>query len=126
MLYQIDLAGGSPEEIFPQFWVNQESEVDVRAFAERLVRGVTQERGTLDQLIGESSDRWKVERMAATDRNVLRLAVWEMLREPETPAPVAIDEAVEIARRFGNDASGAFVNGVLDAIRKRLGVAGSS
>lgn len=120
MLFQIDLAGGSPAEVFPEFWGAHEVEDDVRSFAERLVRGVIADRSRLDALLSGASERWRLERMAATDRNVLRIALWEFLHDPETPHAVVIDEAVEIARRFGNEESGAFVNGLLDGLRRRL------
>lgn len=120
MLFQIDLAGGRPDEIFEPFWEGQEIDADGRAFAERLVRGVTAERVRLDRTIAGSTENWRVERMAVVDRNVLRLAVWELLNEKDTPEAVVIDEAIEIAKRFGSERSGAFINGVLDAVRRRL------
>lgn len=119
MLYQIDLAGGRPEEVFPDFWGALELEDDARIFAERLVRGTIAQREALDDLITACSAHWRIERMPAVDRNVLRMATYEMLFEDDTPIAVAIDEAIEIARRFGGEQSVAFVNGVLDAIRLR-------
>lgn len=88
-----------------------------RAFAEELVKGVAAERATLDRRLIEVARNWRLERMALVDRNVLRLAAWEILFG-STPAAVAIDEAVELAREFGDDASPRFVNGVLDALRR--------
>jgi len=119
MLFQIDLTGISPEEVFPQFWPGQTGAgEDVREFAEGLVLGVSRHRASLDGIVAGSSEHWRVERMAVVDRNVLRMAVYEMLFTPETPPVVIIDEAIEVAKRFGGEESGAFVNGVLDAIRK--------
>ena len=86
-----------------------------RTFAKELVLGVAQHRAQLDALIGEHAKNWRVERMASVDRNVLRLGTFE-LAHGDTPAPVVIDQAVELARRFGGDRSPAFVNGVLDAV----------
>ena len=120
MLFQLDLAGGRPEEIFESFWEGQETDVEGREFAERLVNGVIGERERLDRTIAAAAENWRVERMAVVDRNVLRLAVYELSRDDETPAAVVIDEAVEIAKRFGSEQSGAFINGVLDAVRRRL------
>ncbi len=88
-----------------------------RAFAEELVKGVAAERAALDARLARVARNWRLERMAAVDRNVLRLAAWEMLFGG-TPAAVAIDEAVELAREFGDESSPRFVNGVLDALRK--------
>jgi N utilization substance protein B len=86
-----------------------------RAFAKELVLGVASERRALDALIAEHASHWRVERMASVDRNILRLGAYELLRT-DVPAAVVIDEAVELARRFGGERSPAFVNGVLDAI----------
>jgi N utilization substance protein B len=88
-----------------------------RAFAEDLVKGVAAERATLDARLARVARNWRLERMALVDRNVLRLAAWEMIFGG-TPAAVAIDEAVELAREFGDESSSRFVNGVLDALRK--------
>lgn len=86
-----------------------------RKFADELVAGVVAERVSLDERLEESARNWRVARMAAVDRNVLRIAAWE-LDFAGTPAEVAIDEAVELARRFGDDGSPRFVNGVLGAL----------
>ncbi len=88
-----------------------------RTFAKELVVGVATERTEIDRRITEVAHRWRIERMAAVDRNVLRLAAWEIVFAG-TPREVVIDEAVELARRFGDDASPRFVNGVLDALAR--------
>lgn len=90
-----------------------------RAFAKELVGGVAEHLGEIDGILAAHATHWRVERMAIVDRNVLRLAVWEM-RWGRTPASVAIDEAVELARRFGGERSTGFVNGVLDAVARTL------
>lgn len=88
-------------------------------FARGLVAGVAGRVADLDELVGQHARNWRVSRMAAVDRNVLRLAAYE-LRETDTPVAVVIDEAVDLARRFGSDTSPAFVNGVLDAIAREI------
>jgi N utilization substance protein B len=90
------------------------------ARALELAVGVARHRKDIDLAIGRASEHWKVDRLAAVDRAVLRIATFELLHERETPAEVVIDEAVEIARRFAGDKSPAFVNGVLDVIAKQL------
>ncbi len=90
-----------------------------RAFARQLVAAVTRHAEELDELLGAHARNWRVSRMAAVDRNVLRMAIYE-LRDTETPVAVVIDEAVDLARRFGSDASPAFVNGVLDAVAREV------
>ena len=86
-----------------------------RAFAKELVFGVMERREELDRLIGEHARNWRVDRMAAVDRNVLRIAAYELLAT-DTPTSVVIDQAIELARRFGDDPSPKFVNGVVDAV----------
>jgi transcription antitermination protein NusB len=86
-------------------------------FMETLVRGASAKSGEIDQRITEKSDNWRLERMPAVDRNILRLAVYEM-SELQTPAPVVIDEALELARQFSGDESVSFINGVLDAVHR--------
>jgi N utilization substance protein B len=122
MLYAIDLArrsrGGSAaraEEVFQGVCENFELPEGARAFAKELVTGVTAQGPALDAEIARHAQRWRISRMAAVDRNVLRLAAFELLYT-DAPAAVAIDEAVELARRFGAERSPGFVNGILDAI----------
>jgi N utilization substance protein B len=86
-------------------------------FMETLVRGASTQAAAIDQRITAKSDHWRLDRMPAVDRNILRLAVYEMT-DVGTPAPVVIDEALELARKFSTDESVAFINGVLDAVRK--------
>jgi N utilization substance protein B len=88
-------------------------------FMEELVTGTVEKLGDIDARISEASSNWRLERMPAVDRNILRLAVFEMMTR-QTPPAVVIDEALELARRFSGDESVAFVNGVLDAVHKRI------
>jgi N utilization substance protein B len=120
MLFQIDVAGGAPDEVFPHFWSGHEAETEVRAFAEGLVAGVARERDAIDAIIAATASHWRLERMAVVDRNILRMAVYELTWRPDTPPVVVLDEAIEVGKRFGSEQSGAFINGVLDAVRKRL------
>jgi N utilization substance protein B len=120
MLFQIDLIGARPEDVFQEFWENQEAGEGTRAFAERLVWGVFGSQREMDRVIAGSAEHWRIERMAVVDRNVLRMAVYEMLTERETPPVVIIDEAIEVAKRFGSEESGAFINGILDSVRQRV------
>lgn len=120
MLFQIDLTGASPEAIFEDFWGGVQAGDEVRRFAEHLVNETRGRIDALDGAIATSAEHWRLERMATVDRNVLRMAVYEMLFEPDTPPVVAIDEAIEIAKRFGTEDSGGFINGILDSIRLKL------
>ena len=124
MLYQIDQTGISSRELFPQFWAALESPEAIQTFAEQLVLGVIAQREELDKMINNLAKHWRIERMAVVDRNVLRIAAWELLHHAETPPVVAIDEAIEVAKRFGSADSGKFINGILEGIRERLNVSG--
>ncbi len=124
VLYAIDAArrGGeepAAQEVFDRVAANFEMPEGARSFAKELVCGCSAEREAIDALLEELSRNWRLSRMAAVDRNVLRLAAFELMRL-ETPAPVVIDEAVELARRFGSDPSPSFVNGIADALAHRL------
>lgn len=120
MLFQLDVTGATPPEIFRHFWTDQHVDDATRAFSERLVSGVHEQREQTDRMIARCAEHWRIERMAVVDRNVLRIALYEMLHDPRTPPAVAIDEAIEVAKKFGGAESGAFINGVLDALRKGL------
>ena len=120
MLFQIDLTGVAPEQVFRTFWSTQNVEESVRSFGEQLVLGVYAERGETDRLITGAADRWKLNRMPVVDRNVLRMAIYELLHHADTPPAVVIDEAIEVAKKFGSAESGGFINGILDAVRRRV------
>ena len=121
LLFQLDLVEGNPADAFPDFWDGREdADDDVRSFAEAAVESVIADRAMLDGIIRESAKRWKLERMAAVDRNVLRLAVRELLHGGDAPAPVVMDEAIEIAKKYGSEDSGSFINGILDDVHRRV------
>ena len=104
--------GTAFEDVLREFSLPQRA----RDRAIELVRGVAENRKTIDEAVSARSTHWKLGRLATVDRNILRIATWELLFDPQIPAEVVIDEAVEIARRFGGAPSPAFVNGVLDQI----------
>ena len=103
------------------FWDDQPAKEEVRTHAEKMVRGVLDHVVELDRRIATASEHWRIERMSRVDRNILRLAAFEIIHDPEVPAQVSIDEAVEIARRYGDNKSPAFINGILDHIWKEEG-----
>ncbi|HYR97139.1 MAG TPA: transcription antitermination factor NusB [Candidatus Binatus sp.] len=122
-LYQLDVTGeGDSARGLAVFWTHFEAEADVRSFARELVEGVHEHRERIDALISESAEHWRLPRLSRVDLNLLRLATFELLARPDIPASVTINEAIEIARRFGSDDSAAFVNGVLDHVAAVLGV----
>ncbi len=120
MLFQWELGGHTPEHVITSFLQTRKVDSEVESFARALFEGAVGEVEVLDRRVREHTEHWRLERMAAVDRNVLRVALYELLRHPETPPAVVINEALEIARRFSGEDSVEFVNGVLDAIRKTL------
>jgi transcription antitermination protein NusB len=125
MLYQWEIGKVSMFEVGQTFWTHGPSESeplgdDLRAFATRLATGVSGTVAEIDPMIVEAAEHWRIERMNVIDRLILRLAIYEFLHEPETPAKVIINEALELARTFGTDDSVRFINGVLDAVRRSL------
>lgn len=121
-LYLWEIGGVTTAEALDVYFHEHAADVrdDVRSFATTLVEGTAADLPAIDALIGAHSQHWRLERLAVIDRLVLRLAVWEFRHESETPPAVVINEAIELARRFGTEDSVRFVNGVLDAIRKAL------
>ena len=118
MLYQWDVGQHPPAHIIATFLAGQRTEAEEESFARALFEGAVEIKDELDRQLRQHTQHWRLERMAAVDRNILRLALFEMLNYPETPPAVVINEALEIARRFSARDSVEFVNGILDAIRK--------
>ncbi len=121
MLYAIDLGGGEPERAIADFWNELPGDAEGREYADSLVRGVRSALDKVDERIRAASQNWRLERMSRIDRNALRLGAYELMTRAEVPRAVILDEAVELAKRFGSDESGGFVNGVLDRIADDLG-----
>ena len=148
MLYQRDLGGSRIEEVFARFRpaeylvtdpdedegggegekerpLSTEERANIFGRAKDLVRGTADNLEEVDALIASQADNWRLERMAPVDRNILRLAVYEFLYETDVPKLVVIDEAIELAKRYGSENSSSFVNGLLDGLIKRHSFPGS-
>jgi N utilization substance protein B len=120
LLYELDVRGDAdPGPAIEAFWRRQPPASDeVRDFADRLVRGVKAHQPEIDGLIVAFAEHWDLDRMAVVDRNLLRAGIWELLWGVDVPPKVAINEALEIARRFSTEESTRFVNGLLDRVRR--------
>lgn len=141
MLYQQDVGGATPAQAFQAFdreeYLRREGKGAESAekarrrvheafeHARRLVEGTDRHRQEIDALIRSQADNWRLERMPVVDRNILRLAVYEMLYTPEVPKLVVLDEAIELAKAYGSDQSSRFVNGLLDGLLKEHAFPGS-
>ena len=115
ILFQYDIHG-RPGLWLDMFWKENEATDEVKAFAERLVAGVLEKKKELDTLIGKYAANWKVSRMPIVDRNILRAGVYELLWMDDVPAKVTVNEAIELAKSFGDDDASKFVNGILDKV----------
>lgn len=121
ILYQIDVSGVSPEQALAAYWSHLGANREGEPFASALVRGWAERREHIDTVIRDVSQHWRLERMAKVDRNILRLATYELMALEDVPRRVTLNEAVELAKRFGSEGSAGFVNGVLDRIATDLG-----
>ena len=118
LLYQRDLNPRVDRKAIERFVRDRLRDPAVEPFTLSLYDGVNAQGEDIDRRLSEAAENWRLSRMAAVDRNVLRLGAYELLCTPETPAGVALDEAIELARRYGSEGSPAFVNGVLDKLRR--------
>ncbi len=119
LLYRHELTGAPPEAMQGDFEEWNRAPDEVRRFAAQLLDGTLANLDEIDRELSEQTAHWRLERLAAVDRNILRVAMFELLHHPDTPAAVVIDEAIEIAKRYGAEDSARFVNGVLDGFIKR-------
>jgi len=119
MLFQWDMSQQDPAKLEAKFWKSARAADKTREFANQLFEGTAKEIASLDEIIGKHCENWRFERLAAIDRAILRLAIHEM-NSTDTPPKVVLNEAVELAKKFSSEESGAFVNGVLDSVHKSL------
>ena len=120
ILYRLEFDNREPEEILKNYWKNRRIDRETRDYSTWLTKGITSHQDEIDSLIQSTSEHWRLPRMAVIDRNVLRMAVYELLFEKDIAPAIVINEAIEIARRYSGDESAVFVNGILDAVRKNL------
>jgi N utilization substance protein B len=121
VLFQIDFQNADIEAVLKEFWDAHTTGEKVRDFTEKLVRGTFAHREEIDRMISSTVENWSIERLAAVDRAILRFSTYELMHMPDVPAKVTINEAVEIAKTYGTEESGRFINGVLDKIREKIG-----
>lgn len=120
ILFQCDQTGDKVNAVIARFQELKRANAEAAAFAEDLAVGAFSQQGDLDVLVRAKADNWKLERLLSVDRAVLRLAAYELSQRPDVPMEVALNEAIEIAKRYGSDESPAFVNGVLDRLAAQL------
>ncbi len=120
LLFQVEMTQDGLPEVAARFWRSRQVDPSARAFADKLATGTLSQLQEIDRRIETAAENWRLERMAAVDRNVLRLAVYELISHGATPPAVIIDEAIEVVRRFGAPESAPFINGILDSIRQAI------
>lgn len=120
LLYELDYRPADLATLLQEFWRDRVVPAEVRTFAEALVRGTAEKLAELDETIEANAAHWSLARIAPVERNILRLAAFELLFRDDIPERVAINEAIELAKLYGSEESGAFVNGILDQIRLHL------
>ena len=120
VLYGLDVSQGNVQEAIDLFWTNFEAPVKVKTFSSLLVEGTWANRKQIDTLLGSCAENWSVGRMSKVDKSILRMAVYELLYCRDIPPKVAINEAIDLGKLFGSENSGAFINGVLDALYAKL------
>lgn len=118
LLYGLDVGGGEPGSAIDTFWAHFRPPQELRAFTRHLVEGVCAHREALDRAIAECSEHWSVHRMATVDRNILRMAAFELLFCEDIPPNVTLNEAIELGKRYGSEDSGPFINGILDHLKQ--------
>jgi transcription antitermination protein NusB len=121
-LYRIDICGGASSDDLTALFESFPAEESARRFAVQLMEGVRREQSTLDKHLADALEHWSVKRLSRVDHNVMRIALFELLKMDDIPARVTIDEAIELAKCYGDIESGRFVNGVLDEIAGKLGL----
>ncbi len=119
MLFQHDIAGNDPDMIIETFEDLQRVRPNIREFAVNVFRGTLGKMTEIDAILVEQADNWRLSRMPVVDRNIIRMSIFELLFASDTPKLVIIDEAIEIAKKFGTEKSSQFINGILDGILKR-------
>ncbi|PIV82494.1 MAG: transcription antitermination factor NusB, partial [Nitrospirae bacterium CG17_big_fil_post_rev_8_21_14_2_50_50_9] len=119
LLYQYEIRKEPPMELLKEFWKGQKSlDKDIRSFAESIFIGTVEQIEKIDLLISELSLHWKLSRISMVDKNILRLAIYEICFREDIPEKVTIDEAIELARQYSGDDAGSFINGILDKVLK--------
>ena len=120
VLFGLEASDGETEHALTHYWREFGGDMESRAYADEAVRGVMKDREGIDEILRTASQHWRIERMGRIDRNILRLGAWELKNKADVPRAVILDEAVELAKKFGSEESSGFVNGVLNQIAENL------
>jgi N utilization substance protein B len=120
ILFQLEFNGSDAESVIRQFWEGKKTAKEVRDYCQWLIKGIISHQEKVDNIIQSASEHWRVSRMPIVDRNILRMAAFELLYEEDVAPAIVINEAIEIAKKFSSEQASTFINGVLDALRKNI------
>jgi N utilization substance protein B len=120
VLYQLDVLNIDVKEAVDLFWSNFDASEETKDFSSSLIQGAWNQREQIDELIISCSENWSLGRMSKVDKNILRMAAYELLYCPDIPPKVTLNEAIDLGKTYGSENSGAFINGILDAIYEKL------
>jgi len=120
ILFRLEFENKQIEKTLNQYWENKKTSEEIKDYSTWLVNGIISDQAKIDNIIQQISEHWRISRMALVDRNILRMAVFELLYEENIAPAIVINEAIEIAKKYSGDEAATFVNGILDAIRKNL------
>jgi N utilization substance protein B len=119
ILFQLEFDDSDPDDVINQFWKEQKASRETKDYSRYLIRGITSHQDSIDRIIQSVSDHWRLSRMPIVDRNILRMAVFELLYGEGLAPAIVINEAIEVAKKFSSDRAAQFINGVLDALRRK-------
>jgi transcription antitermination protein NusB len=120
ILFQLEFNATDAEALIRGYWTHQKASAEIKEYGTWLVRGIRSGQDEVDRIIQDASEHWRIVRMAVVDRNILRIAVFEMLNEKTLVPAIVINEAIEIAKKYSGEEASVFINGILDAVRKKL------
>lgn len=120
VLFQLEFGNTEPEKAVAQYWENRRTLEEIKEYSRWLTKGIIEHQPEVDKLIQSFSKNWRLSRMALVDRNILRMAVFELLYETSVAPAIIINEAIEIAKKYSGEEAAVFVNGILDAVQKNL------
>ena len=119
ILFQLEFDDSDPDDIVSQFWEAKKASREIKDYSRYLIKGITSHQDSIDRIIQSASEHWRLSRMAVVDRNILRMAVFELFYEEGLAPAIVINEAIEVAKKFSSDQAAQFINGILDALRRK-------
>lgn len=124
ILFQLEFDDSDPDDVVNQFWKGKKASREIKDYSGHLVKGITSHQASIDRIIQSVSEHWRLSRMAVVDRNILRMAVFELFSKEKLAPAIVINEAIEIAKKFSSDQAAQFINGILDALRRQSDASG--